>query len=172
MSDPLRPLDCSLPGSSVHGIFQAIVLEWIAIYFSRGSSQPRDRTRVSRIVDTCFTIWGTREVKGPQICKCSFWDSQRMWLYPILRLERIRHPWRYFNMLCIPSSQTSLLQMSLAVNENRCLNYPKWRKTAIFLTISHCNKQKYLKGKIEAWAISKVRIPVSSKPFCHYTETN
>ena len=36
------PMDYSLPGSSVHGIFQAIVLEWIAIYFSRGSSQPRD----------------------------------------------------------------------------------------------------------------------------------
>ena len=35
------PMDCSLPGSSVHGIFQAIVLEWIAISFSRGSSQPR-----------------------------------------------------------------------------------------------------------------------------------
>jgi len=35
------PVDCSLPGSSVHGIFQAIVLEWIAISFSRGSSQPR-----------------------------------------------------------------------------------------------------------------------------------
>ena len=34
------PVDCSLPGSSVHGIFQAIVLEWIAISFSRGSSQP------------------------------------------------------------------------------------------------------------------------------------
>ena len=37
-----NPMDCSLPGSSVHGIFQAIVLEWIAISFSRGSSQPRD----------------------------------------------------------------------------------------------------------------------------------
>ena len=36
------PIDCSLPGSSVHEIFQAIVLEWIAISFSRGSSQPRD----------------------------------------------------------------------------------------------------------------------------------
>ena len=36
------PMDCSLPGSSVHEIFQAIVLEWIAISFSRGSSQPRD----------------------------------------------------------------------------------------------------------------------------------
>ena len=45
------PIDCSLPGSSVHGIFQAIVLEWIAISFSRGSSQPRARTRVSCIVD-------------------------------------------------------------------------------------------------------------------------
>ena len=45
-----NPMDYSLPGSSVHGIFQAIVLEWIAISFSRGSSQPRDRTRASRIV--------------------------------------------------------------------------------------------------------------------------
>ena len=51
------PMDCSLPGSSVHGIFQAIVLEWIAISFSKGSSQPRDRTRVSRIIDRRFTVW-------------------------------------------------------------------------------------------------------------------
>ena len=50
------PMDCSLPGSSVHGIFQAIVLEWIASSFSRGSSQSRDQTRVSRIVDRHFTI--------------------------------------------------------------------------------------------------------------------
>ena len=49
-------MDCSLPGSSVHGIFQAIVLEWIAISFSKESSQPRDRTRVSHIVDRRFTI--------------------------------------------------------------------------------------------------------------------
>ena len=55
-------MDCSLPGSSVHGIFQAIVLEWIAISFSRGSSRPRDRTRVSCIVDRRFTVWATREV--------------------------------------------------------------------------------------------------------------
>ena len=49
-------MDCNLPRSSVHGIFQAIVLEWVAISFSRGSSQPRDRTQVSRIVDKCFTV--------------------------------------------------------------------------------------------------------------------
>ena len=42
-------MDCSPPGSSVHGIFQARILEWVAISFSRGSSQPRDRTRISSI---------------------------------------------------------------------------------------------------------------------------
>ena len=41
------PMDCSLPGSSVHGILQATTLEWVAISFSRGSSQPGDQTRVS-----------------------------------------------------------------------------------------------------------------------------
>ena len=56
------PMDCSLPGSSVHGIFQAIVLEWIAISFYSGSSQPRDGTQVSRVVDRRFTVWATREV--------------------------------------------------------------------------------------------------------------
>ena len=89
-------MDCSLPGSSVHGIFQARVLEWVAIsfpmkvvqscltlfdpmdytvhgilqakilewiavHFSRGSSQPRNRTRVSCIAGGFFTSWATRE---------------------------------------------------------------------------------------------------------------
>ena len=56
------PMGCSLPGSSVHAIFQAIVLEWIVISFSKGSSRPRDRTRVSHIVDRHLTVWATREV--------------------------------------------------------------------------------------------------------------
>ena len=55
------PMDCSLSGSSVHGIFQARALEWVTISFSMGSSQPRDRTWVSRIVGRCFTVWATRE---------------------------------------------------------------------------------------------------------------
>ena len=56
------PMDWSLPGSSVHGIFRAIVLEWIVISFSRGSSQSRDWTLVSHIVDRHLTDWATREV--------------------------------------------------------------------------------------------------------------
>ena len=51
-----NPMDCSLPRSSVHGILQAIVLEWVAISFSRWSSWPRDRTQVSHIIDRRFTI--------------------------------------------------------------------------------------------------------------------
>ena len=54
-------MGCSLPGSSVHGIFQARVLERVAISFSRGSSQPRDRTWVSHIAGRPFTIWATRQ---------------------------------------------------------------------------------------------------------------
>ena len=53
--------DCSSPGSFVHGIFQARTLEWIAIPFSRGSSQPRDWTRVSCIAGGLFTNWATGE---------------------------------------------------------------------------------------------------------------
>ena len=55
------PMDCSPPGSSIHGIFQERVLEWGAISFSRGSSQPRDWTQVSRTAGRRFTVWATRE---------------------------------------------------------------------------------------------------------------
>ena len=54
-------MDCSPPGCSVHGIFQARILEWVVIPFSRGSSWPRDRTQVSYIAGGFFTIWATRE---------------------------------------------------------------------------------------------------------------
>ena len=47
-------MDCSLPGFSVYGIFQARVVEWVVIFFSRGSSRPRDRTQVTRIVGRPF----------------------------------------------------------------------------------------------------------------------
>ena len=54
-------MDYNLPGSSVQGILQVRILEWVAIPFSRGSSQPRDQTQVSCIAGRFFTIWATRE---------------------------------------------------------------------------------------------------------------
>ena len=57
------PMDCSLPDSSLHGILQARILEWVAISFSRGSSWPRDQTQVSCTAGRHFTLWATREAK-------------------------------------------------------------------------------------------------------------
>ena len=54
-------MDCSLTGSSIYGIFQARILEWVAISFSRRSSRPRDWTQVSCISGRLFTTWGTRK---------------------------------------------------------------------------------------------------------------
>ena len=57
-------MDCSLPCSSIHGILQASILDWVAISFSRGSSQPRDWTQVSCTVGRLFTNWTTRKAHG------------------------------------------------------------------------------------------------------------
>ena len=57
------PMDCSLPDSSVHGIFQAGILEWVAIPFCRGYSRPRDRTQVSWLWADTFTVWATSSVQ-------------------------------------------------------------------------------------------------------------
>ena len=59
------PMDCS-PPASVHGIFQARILEWIAFSFCRGSSQPRNRTQVSCTAGRFFTYWAVREVHEEQ----------------------------------------------------------------------------------------------------------
>ena len=53
------PMDSSLPGSSIHRIFQARVLEWVAISFSRGSSWPRGQTWVFHVAGRHYTIWDT-----------------------------------------------------------------------------------------------------------------
>ena len=62
MSNSLYPMDCSLLGSSVRGILQARILGWVAISFSRASSQPRDWTWVSHFAGRFFTIWATRGI--------------------------------------------------------------------------------------------------------------
>ena len=71
------PMDYSLPDSSVHGIFQAWTLEWVVVSFSRGSSGPRDRTRVSNIIGRRFTVC-TREVHGSCIAG-GFFTTQPPW---------------------------------------------------------------------------------------------
>ena len=75
--------NCSPPGSAVHGIFQARILEWAAISFSKGSSQRRDQTWVSCIAERRFTILATKEAQN------QVWPDPFMELKPILFLELI-----------------------------------------------------------------------------------
>ena len=60
----LQPHELSPPGSSVYGILQARIQEWVAIPFSRGSSWSRGLTQVSHIAGRFFTIWATREAQS------------------------------------------------------------------------------------------------------------
>ena len=59
----LCPTLCDPMDYTVHGILQARILEWVAVPFSRGSSQPRDRTQVSHIAGRFFTSWATGEAQ-------------------------------------------------------------------------------------------------------------
>ena len=60
-------MECSPPGSSVLGILQARILEWVAVSFSRGSSQPRDWTQLSHISGRLFTDWAAREALESEV---------------------------------------------------------------------------------------------------------
>ena len=71
-------VDWSPPGSSVHGILQARIPEWVAMSFSRGSSWPRDWTLVSCIAGKFFTVWATRETSSPKRDK--LWFS-KAWMF-------------------------------------------------------------------------------------------
>ena len=71
------PMDCSPPGSSIHGILQATILEGVAISFSRGSSWPRDRTQVSHIVGRCFNLGANMGGAVLPPC-CLTWDQTLM----------------------------------------------------------------------------------------------
>ena len=80
-------MDCSPPGSSIHEILQARILEWVAVPFSKGSSQPRDWTQVSHIAGRFFTSWARREAWAtmePQtiyFTQCLFISS---WHFPAI----------------------------------------------------------------------------------------
>ena len=116
------PVDCSLPGSSVHGILQARTLEWVAISFSRGSSWPRDQTQVSRIGGRCFNLWATREAHkaslGPNkangmifIRRVLFFNSQAQTSHSSVTLN---WHWIYFPMRVVFSEVSSSSSVLLA----------------------------------------------------------
>ena len=71
-------MDYRLPGSSVRGIFQARILEGVAILFSRGSSRPRDLIQVSCITDRFVTVWTTKGQPQPEGIQLGWWRGWRV----------------------------------------------------------------------------------------------
>ena len=105
MSDSsVTPLDCPPPGSSVHGISQARILDWIAISFSRGSSQPRDWTCISCIGRQVLYHWATRE-------KLRFTSFLSLIDYA-KAVNSVDHTklWKILKEIGIPDHQTCLLR--------------------------------------------------------------
>ena len=92
----LDPMDCSLPDSPVHGIFQVRILGWIAISCSRGSSQPKDQTHISCISCIGRQIlyhWHHRESPKPPFHRHTHKTIERkvLWLKPDLRVQILTH---------------------------------------------------------------------------------
>ena len=112
-------MHCSPPGSSVHGILQARIVQWVAIPFYRGSSQLRDQTQVSRTRGRFFTVWASKEA-----------------LYNNISLQLILHM-----TACTSSSPTPILRFPLPS--------PHWEPLANFKNkgvtdFSHTNcKRKF-----------------------------
>ena len=102
-----NPMNCSPPGSSVHEILQARILEWVSSPFSRGSSQRRDQTRILCAAGRFFSSWATREALKP---KTNFltegWRNRTQPLLPtpksVLRVPQqcSQHPRDHFLNQC------------------------------------------------------------------------
>ena len=123
------PMDCGLPGSSVQGILQARVLEWVAISFSRGSSWPRDQTQVSCTAGRFFTNWATRKAPKRKVgTRFPVWANRWWWCYLLTRknkgstdLEGKKNQEFFWTCLCVSKQWVFRL-------EKRCrlkIKFPK-----------------------------------------------
>ena len=106
------PMDCRPPGSSVHGILQARILEWLAISFSRGSSWPRNQTQISCIAGRFFTNWAMREAPWKSantflrgyifICIIYIYTDTHTFMYTHIRTHLVEKQWKIsLHTLCI-----------------------------------------------------------------------
>ena len=115
-------MDCSLPGSSVHEILQARILEWVTVPFSRGSFQARDQTQVSHIAGRFFTVWATREaLKGTQKFLLGLRPRAEavIWKEPGSDLEFKRIAWR--DKKAFPSDECKEIEENNRMGKTRDL---------------------------------------------------
>ena len=116
---PCSPIDCSPPGSSVHGILQARILEWVAMSFSRGSSWPRDWTQVSHITSRFFPVWATGEA-------------------PFLGIYSKDKKTLIWKDTCSPMFIAAILKLAKVWEQPKCPSTDEWIKKMFFAyTLTH-----------------------------------
>ena len=156
-------MDCSLPGSSVHGISQARIPEQVAISFSRGASWSRDGTRVSYIGRQILYHWAIREAQDiiASIIRCfpnshlSFFfcwcylssavfhyllrKGKESWLYSEISGQYHTHPWGHSSWQCLDRLSPGM--QSASVVENQTTD-KEFRIRPYCLLRIHCQKEK------------------------------
>ena len=144
------PMDGSPPGSSVHGILQAKILEWVAIPFSRGSSQPRDRTWVSCITVRFFTLWDTREAPSLKTGLAQ-WEQGSRALFRNKRARLIG--FRVF--LCLLSKQEFYFGLKINISQDCFLMLLLLKHNSYFTnysqTSSSWRKAEWVEGRDRHW---------------------
>ena len=126
-----NPMDYRLPGFSVHGIFQARVLEWVAFSFSRLSSWPRDRIQVSCTAGRLFTLWATREA-GTRVPQRKIQRNRKVHM-----LFSSPSSLGSFSSLGIQKSQTKeWSHIFLCSKWLHSLNFQKWKRLDCFSAIT------------------------------------
>ena len=131
-----NPMDCSLPGSSTHGIFQARTLKWVASSFSRGSSWPRDQTWVSFSLQADSTVWATRE--APII------NYREV---PAIRSDQIRSVAQLCPTLCCPCNKWGQNSIAFECGDKNWVLNPwnnDWTEKVCWLVLSEADFEKEL----------------------------
>ena len=126
-----KPMDYSPPGSTVHGTLQARILEWVAILFSRGSSWPRDWTRISCTIGGFFTIRATRERTNNE-------RENKSIIITCMICERLE----------LQSSLVALVLLNIGLRINVCQNISKKTYCTDSLDVNEiCIHEKHLSYK-------------------------
>ena len=128
------PLGCRPPGSSVHGIFQARILKWVAIHFFRGFFWPRDQTQISHTEGRFYIIWATREVQTP---------SNLGFILPFnwIFTFSLQLPWKHFILHCPAQLVCRHSFQSYSWCRISCLLLPSNLGETEFNILSHLHNQ-------------------------------
>ena len=121
---------------TVRGILQARILEWVAFPFSRGSSQPRDQTPVSRTAGRFFASWATREAKDTGVGSLSLLQQ----VFPTRKLNQGHQQWR--QILCQLSYQGSLITPKIKIRNFSLLTTSLSLQKDTTLTLQSSKNQK------------------------------